>query len=137
MATPKTLRLVIVTPEKTLLDESVAALRFPLYDGDIGILPGRLPLIGRLGAGELKITLEDGVTERSFFIDGGFVQVKQGVVTLLTNAAVPAGEVSATKAEEALQTASAIVPTTDDGFRAKAASQNRARKMLAVARKPR
>jgi F-type H+-transporting ATPase subunit epsilon len=133
----KTLRLVIVTPEKTLLDEPVAALRFPLYDGDIGILPGRLPLIGRLGAGELKVTLEDGVTERTFFIDGGFVQVKQGVVTLLTNAAIPAGEVSATKAEEALQTASAIVPTTDDGFRTKAAAQNRARKMLAVARKSR
>ena len=135
MAT-KTLRLVIVTPEKTLLDEPVAALRFPLYDGDIGILPGRLPLIGRLGTGELKVTLEAG-GERTFFIDGGFVQVKQGVVTLLTNSAIPAGEVSAAKAEEALKTASAIVPTTDDQFRTKAAAQTRARKMLAVARKSR
>ncbi|MDZ4687247.1 MAG: ATP synthase F1 subunit epsilon [Planctomycetaceae bacterium] len=135
MATGKPLRLVIVTPEKTLLDETVSALRFPLYDGDIGILPGRLPLIGRLGSGELKVTLDSG--ERRFFIDGGFVQVKQGVVTLLTNSAVPAADVSATKAEEALKTASAMVPTTEDQFRAKAASQNRARKMLAVARKPR
>ena len=53
------LRLIVVTPERTLLDEPVAALRFPLYDGDIGILPGRLPLIGRLGAGELRITASD------------------------------------------------------------------------------
>ncbi len=37
------LRLVVVTPEKPLLDESVTALRFPLYDGQIGVLPGRAP----------------------------------------------------------------------------------------------
>jgi F-type H+-transporting ATPase subunit epsilon len=135
MAATKTLRLVIVTPEKTLLDEPVSALRFPLYDGDIGILPGRLPLIGRLGTGELKITTDAG--ERSYFIDGGFVQVKQGVVTLLTNSAISAADVSATKAEEELKTASALVPTTDDQFRAKAASQTRARRKLAVARKSR
>lgn len=131
----KTLRLVIVTPEKTLLDEPVSALRFPLYDGDIGILPGRLPLIGRLGTGELRITTDAG--ERSFFIDGGFVQVKQGIVTLLTNSAIPAADVSAAKAEEELKATSALVPTTDDQFRAKAASQMRARKKLAVARKSR
>jgi len=132
MALNKSLRLVIVTPEKTLLDETVSSLRFPLYDGDIGILPGRLPLIGRLGTGTLKVTVD--ATDRLFFIDGGFVQVKQGVVTLLTNSAIPAGEVSATKAEAELQTALALVPTSDDQFRTKAAAQNRARKMLAVAR---
>lgn len=48
MAGGDKLRLIVVTPERTLLDEPVAALRFPLYDGDIGILPGRIPLIGRL-----------------------------------------------------------------------------------------
>ena len=57
MAADKALRLVIVTPEKTVFDEPVAGLRFPLYDGEIGVLPGRLPLIGRLGAGELKVSL--------------------------------------------------------------------------------
>lgn len=51
MAGGDKLRLIVVTPERTLLDEPVASLRFPLYDGDIGILPGRIPLIGRLGTG--------------------------------------------------------------------------------------
>ena len=56
----QSLRFVLVTPEVTLLDEPVAALRFPLHDGQIGILPGRAPMIGRLGYGELKVTRLDG-----------------------------------------------------------------------------
>src|SRR3954462_11076339 len=91
------LRLVIVTPERTLLDEPVSALRFPLYDGDIGILAGRLPLIGRVGTGELHIKYVEA--ERVYFIDGGFVQVRGGVVTLLTDPAVPIDHLSIAAAE--------------------------------------
>jgi F-type H+-transporting ATPase subunit epsilon len=133
MATDKTLRLVIVTPEKTLFDETVSSLRFPLFDGDIGILPGRLPLIGRLGAGELKITIAG--EERSFFIDGGFVQVKKGVVTLLTNQALPTAELSAAVAEQELVAANTKVARTEDEHKAKSAAQNRARRMRALARR--
>src|SRR5689334_10012541 len=100
MVAQNPLRLVIVTPEKTVYDEIVTSLRFPLYDGDIGILPGRLPLIGRLGAGELKIHQGDGETD--FFIDGGFVQVRGGVVTLLTDRAVPVDQLSVAAAEAEL-----------------------------------
>lgn len=133
MALDKTLQLVIVTPETTLLDEPVLALSFPLYDGGIGILPGRLPLIGRLGTGELKITQPGG--ERRFFIDGGFVQVRGGVVTLLTNQAATAGELDATAALADLEEAAKLVPTTDEAYRDKTARQNRARRRLAMARK--
>ncbi len=132
MALDKQLRLVIVTPEKTLLDESVSALTFPLYDGSIGILPGRLPLIGRLGTGELKITQVAG--KQHFFIDGGFVQVREGVVTLLTNGAQRAGELSTSTAQQELEAAAKLKPTTDEGFRAKAAAQQSARSKLAIAR---
>ena len=94
------LRLVLVTPETTLLDEPVEALRFPLYDGQIGILPGRAPLVGRLGYGELQITTAAG--KKSYFIDGGFVQVKQGAVSLLTNRAQVAAGLDARQAEDEL-----------------------------------
>jgi len=129
----KTLRLLIVTPEKTLLDESVSALSFPLYDGGIGILPGRLPLIGRLGTGELKVQQES--QERLYFIDGGFVQVRNNVVTLLTNNAVPAGLLTINQAQQELETASKLVPTTEDGLKLKSTQQQRARRKLAIARK--
>ena len=133
MAGGDKLRLIVVTPERTLLDEPVAALRFPLYDGDIGILPGRIPLIGRLGAGELHITTASG--EQSYFVDGGFVQVLGSNVTLLTNRAIPTKDLSATDARKQLSAASAIIAKTDEEATAKLADQQRARKMLALAQR--
>src|SRR6478609_6980478 len=125
------LRLIVVTPERTLLDEPVAALRFPLYDGDIGILPGRLPLIGRLGVGELRVTTSAG--DQSYFVDGGFVQVVGGNVTLLTHRAIPTADLSSAEAEKLLATASAKIAKTDEEVAAKEADQHRARKMLTLA----
>ena len=134
MAAYKELRLVIVTPEKTVFDEPVSSLRFPLYDGDIGILPGRLPLIGRLGTGELHIRCAEA-TERSFFIDGGFVQVRGGVVTLLTDRASPTDQLSVTVAETELATAKARRANTDLELDLKEKALRRARKLLSVSRK--
>ena len=45
---------VVVTPERTLFDELVEFVALPLYDGELGVLPGHTPLIGRLGYGELR-----------------------------------------------------------------------------------
>ncbi len=41
------LQCIVVTPEATVLDEMVDFVALPLYDGEIGIAPGRAPLIGR------------------------------------------------------------------------------------------
>lgn len=128
------LRLVLVTPEKTLLDQRVTGLRFPLFDGQIGILPGRAPLVGRLGTGELKIDLAGGATER-FFIDGGFVQIKGNVVSLLTSRAQPVAQIDATKAQQELEKAIALKPSDDAGFAAKEQAIVRARKMRNLGRR--
>lgn len=135
MNSPRSLRLVIVTPEKTVFDETVASLRFPLYDGDIGILPGRLPLIGRLGVGELHVRLADA--ERTFFIDGGFVQVRGGVVTLLTDRAVPADQLSAEAAEAELAAARSRRARTEAELDLKEKALRRARRLVSAARRSR
>jgi len=133
MAIDKSLRLVIVTPERTILDEAVQQLRFPLFDGDIGVLPGRLPLIGRLGAGELKVKILAG-EERHFFIDGGFTQINKGTVTLLTQRAVPVDQISAAAAEAELKAAKEQAAKSDEEFDRKAAALHRARKLLKLSR---
>jgi F-type H+-transporting ATPase subunit epsilon len=133
MALKQQLRIVLVTPETTLLDEPVEALRFPLYDGQIGILPGRAPLVARVGYGELQITTAAG--KKSYFVDGGFVQVKQGIVSLLTNRAQTADSLDARDAEDELQVARQRLPTTDADFAEKAKELMRARRKLALARK--
>jgi F-type H+-transporting ATPase subunit epsilon len=132
---PKSLQLVLVTPETTLLDEPVESLQFPLYDGQIGILPGRAPLVGRLGTGELQIRTTAG--RRSFFVDGGFVQVKGHVVSLLTNGAVLATALDVRVAEEELQSAQRRIPRSDAELTAKETDQNRFRRKLSLARKVR
>ena len=135
MSIGEKLRLVIVTPERTLFDEPVSALRFPLYDGDIGVLPGRLPLIGRLGSGELKVTTVSG--EQSFFIDGGFAQVQGSVISLLTHRAVSTKDLSVTEAEKQLAAADAKVAKGEVEVTAKLADQQRARRMLTLAKRGR
>src|ERR1700761_3269459 len=84
------LQCVVVTPERTLFDEAVEFVALPLYDGELGVLPGRAPLIGRLGYGELRNKVH-GATKR-YFVDGGFAQVRDDIVTVLTNRAIPASQ---------------------------------------------
>jgi F-type H+-transporting ATPase subunit epsilon len=131
MAAKNPLRLVLVTPETTLVDEPVSALRFPLFDGQIGILPSRAPLIGRLGYGELNVTHVDG-SHASYFIDGGFVQVKDNIVSLLTDRALTRKEIDRTAAQEKLREAVARVAHSDAEANARFRDQERARQMLAM-----
>src|SRR5262249_43760354 len=99
----RTLQCTVVTPEKVVLDQVVDFVALPMYDGELGVLPGRAPLIGRLGPGELR-TRRGNETQR-YYVDGGFAQVRANVVTVLTPRAIPAKDVDANAARQALDTA--------------------------------
>lgn len=94
------LRLIVVTPERTVRDAPAEFVALPLFDGEIGIAPQHAPMIGRLGYGEMRI-MAGGRTER-FYIDGGFVQVADNVVSVLTSRATAASELDAAVAAERL-----------------------------------
>ena len=49
------LQCVVVTPERAFLDAKADFVALPMFDGELGVLPGRTALIGRLGYGELRI----------------------------------------------------------------------------------
>ena len=115
------------------MDRPVDFVALPLYDGELGVLPGRAPLVGRLGYGELRIQ-SDGQTTR-YYVDGGFVQVRNDVVSVLTNRAVPADEIEPATAEEELKRALSQVPTGPDAFEAKAKALARARGQLRLSRR--
>lgn len=100
---PGGLRCIVVTPEATVLDTDADFVALPLYDGEAGVLPGRAPLIGRLGYGELRVRVSSA--ERRYYVDGGFVQVADNVVSVLTNRALPAESLNAGAANEQLRTA--------------------------------
>lgn len=93
----------VVTPEQTALETKAEFVALPLYDGEIGIAPNHSPLIGRLGYGEMRI--KSGGTTVAYYVDGGFVQVVDNVVAVLTNRAVPAKNLDPAAAESQLATA--------------------------------
>jgi F-type H+-transporting ATPase subunit epsilon len=126
----KTLQCVVVTPERAVLDEPADFVALPMYDGELGVLPGRAPLIGRLGLGELR--LRRGSEVRRFFIEGGFAQIRANVVTVLTQHAQRAEDINASVAAQALTQAQA--PTASPEARAaQDKAQERARAQLRVA----
>src|SRR3954470_8017824 len=106
-ATPlRTLQCVVVTPEKALLDEPVDFVALPMYDGELGVLPGRAPLIGRLGYGELRI--RHRTSTRLYFVDGGFAQVRSNIVTVLTPRAIRGEEIDVPAATHMLEAPEAV-----------------------------
>lgn len=89
--TGKAIKCMVVTPERVVLDATVDFVAVPMFDGELGILADRSPLTGRLGYGEMRTT-HGGATHR-FYIEGGFVQVRSNVVSILTPKAVPVSNI--------------------------------------------
>jgi F-type H+-transporting ATPase subunit epsilon len=121
---------VVVTPERAVLDEAADFVALPMYDGELGVLRGRAPLIGRLGYGELRIRRDGDI--RRYYVDGGFAQVRNNVVTVLTPRAVRAEDINEAEATRALQAALAPA-TTPEAQAAHLRDQERARAQLRVA----
>ena len=106
-------------------------MSLPLFDGELGVLPGRSPLIGRLGFGELR-TKSQGSTKR-YFVDGGFAQVRDNVVTVLTNRAIPASQLDSQVAGRELESARALRGTGEHDRAERVKAVSRATAMLRVA----
>ena len=125
----KPLHCVVVTPERALLDAEADFVALPMFDGELGVLPGRAPVIGRLGYGELRI--RHGQETRRFFVDGGFAQVRANTVTVLTARALKAEEINTSEAERALHEKQPAGTRAAQEARYK--TQERARAQLRVA----
>jgi F-type H+-transporting ATPase subunit epsilon len=126
----KRLQCIVVTPERAVVDAAADSVVLPMYDGELGVLPGRAALIGRLGYGELRI--RNGPTVERYFVAGGFAQVRANVVTVLTTRAKKADEIDVAKAEQELEAAS-VPSRTPEAQDAALKAQERARAQLRVA----
>jgi F-type H+-transporting ATPase subunit epsilon len=124
---------IVVTPERTVCDQPAEFVAISLYDGEIGIAPGHTPLIGRLGCGEMRIRGEDR-TDR-YYVEGGFVEVLDDVVSVLTPRVVPAAEIDAAVAEEQLSSARSRHAATPEAVAARQRAVEQARAQLRVARR--
>jgi F-type H+-transporting ATPase subunit epsilon len=125
------LRVVVVTPEQTVLDAPAAFVALPLYDGELGVAPGHAPMIGRLGYGELRIGHEPSA--QRLYVDGGFVQVADNVVSVLTNRAIAAAKLDRTAINTAISQATSQPAAGDEQIARRERIVAQARAQLRVA----
>lgn len=126
---------VVVTPEATTVNTTAEFIALTLYDGELGIAPGHSPLIGRLGFGELRI--RSGGDVQRYYVDGGFVQVADNSVSVLTNRALPADKVDTAAAKKQIEAALKLPTHTDDLAQIRDRQLSQARGQLQVARRSR
>jgi F-type H+-transporting ATPase subunit epsilon len=129
------LNCVVVTPEETALEAKAEFIALPLYDGEVGIGENHSPMIGRLGYGEMR--LRTGGKVDRYYVDGGFVQVADNIVSVLTNRAVPASDVDQDVARKQLDSAQKQVATTDEQLEKRERDVAQARAMLRAANRAR
>ena len=81
------LKVSVISPESVLLEGETDSVVAPAYDGEIGILTGHAPLMALLGEGQLRLGVGSG---SRFNISGGFMQVLNNDVRVVTEKATPA-----------------------------------------------
>jgi len=81
------LKVSVISPESVLFDGEVSSVVAPAFDGEIGILEGHAPLMTLLGKGALRLS---GGSSKNFQIEGGFLQVINNVVRIVTEKATAA-----------------------------------------------
>jgi F-type H+-transporting ATPase subunit epsilon len=99
-----TFELEVATPEKLVIQASCTEVTIPGAEGELGILPGHAPLLSSLGSGVLRYKTADGRNE-VLAIHGGFVEVQQTLVRVLTDAAENPDAIDRKRAEESLKRA--------------------------------
>lgn len=85
MAGPR-LKVAVISPEQTLFEGDADMVVAPAWDGELGILRGHAPMLALLGEGSLRIT-GAGEPDRRFRVRGGFLQVADDIVTVLSEEA--------------------------------------------------
>ena len=85
------LKLEIVTPEKRVLDAEVESVTIPTASGEAGLLPNHAPIVSAVKPGILSYTLK-GTIER-MVVAGGFVEMNNNKVSVLTDSAETATEI--------------------------------------------
>lgn len=98
---PDSIELIIVTPERQLLRESVVEAVLPGAAGALGILPGHAPLMTELGIGELTYRGAGANPSGGLAIIQGFAEILGDRVTVLAETAERAAEIDLARAEAA------------------------------------
>jgi len=128
MAEGKSFQLAVVTPEAAILDIEASFVALPAHDGEIGVLRNRAPLLIKLDVGLLRAETADGT--RRLYIDGGFAEMIDNRLTVLTEDARDPAELERADAERCFEQAQAMTAEDSATLASREKALRRARVQL-------
>ena len=119
-----TIHVDVVSAEEAIFSGLAEFVALPGEAGELGILPGHMPLMTRIRPGAVRIKLPNSDTEELIFVAGGLLEVQPGLVTVLADTAIRGKDLDEAKALEAKQKAEeAMKNASSDLDLAKATSE--------------
>lgn len=97
------LSLAVVTPEKEALRVECDEVVAPSVAGEVGLLPGHIPIITSLKPGVL--TVIQGGSKQFFAVSDGYAELDEGSVTVLTGSCEAQADIDPDRAKDALKRA--------------------------------
>lgn len=97
------LTLEIITPEAKVYSDTIDSVVIPTVEGEIGILPGHIPLVTQVQDGELRV--QKGGQTQLLAVSGGFAQVDDHNVRVLAERAISEEKIDEGAVEAALKRA--------------------------------
>lgn len=97
------LALEIVTPEAKVFADTIDSVVIPTSSGEIGVLPGHIPLLTQVNDGELRVT--QGASVQLLAVSGGFAQIEGDRVRVLAEHAITEEKIDEHAVEAALKRA--------------------------------
>ena len=123
------MQLVIVSPEKKVLEEECVSITLPTTEGQITILPNHIPLFALLSPGEVIVRQKDGI-ETNLIVGSGFVNFSQNRLILLANFGVQSDQINEEEIKAARARAEEILANKTDAAVMAEAQANLARSIL-------
>ncbi|MBD5801393.1 MAG: F-type H+-transporting ATPase subunit epsilon [Azoarcus sp.] len=96
-----TVHVDIVSAEEQIFSGLAEFVALPGEAGELGILPGHMPLMTRIKPGAVRVKVPDQAEEELVFVAGGILEVQPGLVTVLADTAIRGKDLDEAKALEA------------------------------------
>jgi F-type H+-transporting ATPase subunit epsilon len=121
-------KLVVISPEKKVLEEEILSVTVPTSEGQITILPGHMPIFSLIKPGEIAVRTKQG--NKVLVGGGGFVNISHDKVILLVEYGTNSDEIDEEKIKEAKKRAEEILKNQSDEKSNAIASATLARSLL-------
>jgi len=108
----KTLHVSVVTPDGPVLEDSFEMVSCKSEEGELGILPGHIPLVTPLSISAVR--LKRGNDEEKLAVNGGFLEARPDEITILAQSAERPEDIDVKRAEEARKRAEQRLQSKQD-----------------------